>query len=82
MIELITERIRECARKINNKQKLTLEEIIFTKNVLFEYADVLDRKARGGSGVQKSDDIDKIKHREKVLKSRILKRYKKLTETE
>jgi len=77
-MQIIIDRIRDCARKFELKKSFTEEDKIFIKNVLLEYADKLTTKNRAGANVDKSDDIEKIKHREKVLRYRTKKHFEKL----
>jgi predicted lipoprotein len=76
----VTDKMREIADKLKKNEMLSPGERNLAKNILIEQADIIDAKRTISTNVEKSNDIDKIKHRTKVLKYRIKKRLNELME--
>ncbi len=79
-MKLVTDKMRSIAAKLKANATLTAGERNLAKNVLLEQATAIDNKSLASTNVEKSDDKEKIKNREKVLKYRIKTRLKELME--
>lgn len=79
-IALITNRVREIAGKIKNKEVLTEEDQIFAKNALIEFADRLERKSKSATRTPNDllQDKQSALRRTSILEARIENHYKRL----
>ena len=77
--ELITLSIKIVAEKIRDGIELTRKERNLAENILQNHAAKLLEQSAKAKLQKKSDEIDKVKHREKVFRYRIKKIIEKLT---